>query len=322
MKQQTRIKILLVLFILTGLGAAIVLLKNTGFGKDEANSLKISVDSTTFNKLTLQYDNVTTVLIKGAQGWRVNGKYKARPNLTQLMEVGLSKAEIKRTVAEENKAKVMELLNQKGILVKAEGEGWTKTFHLLSNDNDANSSYYLEEGSSEPYIIFVPGFSGDMANLFKMDESGWRSKALFSSGPLSLQKISVTYPAFKSSSIEIKWNADKTFEVAGIKTDIDTSKVVTYLSQFEQVNVDTYIYKNKDSILSVLRKNPPQAIIEVVDLDPAGNHKLSVYSESKEPQGIYAIVEPENELVTMKAETLYRLLVRKEFFGKKGNKGK
>lgn len=317
MKQAIRIKLLSLLFILTGLGAAFVLMKNAGFGKDDVSSFKISVDSVSLSKVTLQYENTTTLIAKEGQGWKVNGKYKARPSLVQLMVVGLSKAEIKRPVAEENKAKVTEALRQKGILVKAEGEGWTKKFLISSNDNDANSSYFLEEGSSEPYVIFVPGFSGDMANLFKMDESGWRSRTLFTSSPLSLQKITVTYPAFKTSNVEIKWNPDKTFEIAGIKNNIDSSKVITYLSQFEQVNVDAYVYKNKDSIMSAVRKNSPQAIIEVSDLDPSGNHRLNVYNQSKEPKGIYAIIEPENELVVMKPETLYRLLVRKEFFLKK-----
>ncbi len=304
------------LFVLTGLGAVAVLLNTTGFGNETSTVLKVTVDSSSLNKITLRYDSTVTVLTKGTRSWKVNGKYNVRPNLIQLMVVGLSRAEVKRPVAEENKKKVIALLKQEGILVTAAGPDWTKTFLLSSNDNDANSSYYMDEGQGEPYVIFVPGFSGDMANLFKMGEADWRSRELFISTPLSLQKIAVTYPAFMASNVLIKWNTDKTFEIPGIK-NVDSTKVITYLSQFEQVNVDNYIYKDKEAILASLRKKAPQAIIEVSDLDPAGNHRLSVYGESKEPKGLYAIVEPENELVTMKPETLFRLLVRKEFFEKK-----
>jgi hypothetical protein len=316
MKQTARIKLLSFLFILSGLGAAFVLFKNSGFKNENTSSIKVSVDSSTLNKITLHYDSQTTVLTKGRRSWMVNGKYKTRSNLLQLMMIGLSKAEVKRPVAEENKKKVRELLKQKGISIKAEGDDWNKSFLLASNDNDANSSYYMEEGSSEPYVIFVPGFSGDMANLFKMDEAAWRSRELFISTPVSLQKITISYPAFKESNVSIQWNANKTFNIAGVK-NADSSKVITYLAQFEQVNVDQYVYKNKENILTTLRKNAPQAIIDVSDLDPAGNHTLTIYEESKEPKGIYAIIAPENELVIMKPETLFRLLVRKEFFEKK-----
>ncbi|HWZ21194.1 MAG TPA: DUF4340 domain-containing protein [Cytophagaceae bacterium] len=316
MKQTSRIKLLSVLFLVTGLGAALVIWKDVGFGGKDGALIKVSVDSSSINKITLLYNNKTTVLTKDLIQWEVNGKYKARPNLIQLMIVGLSKAEVKRSVAEENKKKVIEFLKQKGIRVKAEGANWSKNFLIYTNENDANSSYYLEEGSSEPYIVYVPGFSGDMANLFKMDELDWRSKALFISTPVSLQKIKVSYPAYKTSNVEILWNANKTFNVVGVNK-VDSVKVITYLSQFEQVNVDNYIYIDKETIMASLRKNAPQAIVEVADLDPAGNHKLSIYSDSKEPKGIYAIVEPENELVTMKPETLFRILVRKEFFEKK-----
>jgi hypothetical protein len=316
MKQAARIKFLSLLFVITGLGAAFVLLKNTGFGSNDSTLQKISLDSASINKVTLKYDQQTTVLTKGQRSWMVNNKFKARPNPIQLMVVGLSKVEIKRPVAEENKKKVIALLKQKGISVKAEGGERSKSFLIMANENDANSSYYMQDGSTDAYVVYVPGFTGDMSNIFKMTEADWRSRELFISTPLSLQKVSVSYPAFKERNVEIKWNADKTFTVAGVK-NIDSTKVITYLSQFEQVNVDNYIYKDKEAIMAFLKKNAPQAIIEVSDLDLAGNHKLSLYNESKDPVGIYAIVEPENELVTMKQETLFRILVRKEFFEKK-----
>ena len=316
MKQPSRIKLLSILFLVTLLCAAIVVWKDTGFGGNDSAFINVSVDSASLNKITLFYNNKITALTKDLIQWEVNGKYKARPNIIQLMIVGLSKAEVKRPVAEENKKKVIEFLKQKGIRVKVEGADWSKQFFIYTNENDANSSYYLEEGSPEPYIVYVPGFSGDMANLFKMGEADWRSKALFTTTPVSLQKINVSYPAYKTSNVEIVWNADKTFNVLGVNK-VDSAKVITYLSQFEQVNIDSYIYVDKENIMSTLRKNAPQAIVEVADLDPASNHKLSIYSDSKEPKGIYAIVEPENELVTMKPETLVRILIRKEFFEKK-----
>ncbi len=315
MKQAVRIKILISIFLISGLGAVYVLLKDSSYGSSSSNSLKISIDSASLSKITLTHSNQTTLLTKGQRSWRVNDKYKTRPNPIQLMVVGLSKAEIKRPVAEENKKRVTDLLLQKGILVTAEGTDWKKSFRLVANDNDANSSYYREEGSAELYVVYVPGFTGDMSILFKMTEADWRSKELFISTPLSLQKINVTYPSFKDKNIEIKWN-DKNFSIGGIK-NIDSTRVVTYLSQFEQVNVDSYIYKDKELIMEQLRKKAPQAIIEVSDLAPAGNHKLNLYQESKDPVGIYGIIEPENELVTMRKETLQRILVQRDFFEKK-----
>jgi hypothetical protein len=316
MKQSSRIKILTFLFLITGLGATFVFVKDSSFVKGSESSIKISVDSSSLNKVTLNYNHQTTVLTKTPLKWMVNGKYEARPNLIQLMTIGLSKSEVKRPVAKENEKKVTDFLNKNGIKVKVDGEDWSKNFIISPNENDANSSYYIEEGSSEPLVVYVPGFKSNMANLLKMTEAEWRSKELFISTPLSLQKISVSYPAYKLSNVEIKWNSDKTFKVEGVNK-VDSSKVITYLSQFEQVYIDNYIYKDKEKILLALRKNAPQAIIEVSDLNPGGSHKLSIYEECKDPKGIYAIVEPENELVTMKHETLYRILVRKEFFEKK-----
>ena len=315
MKQALRIKILISIFLVTGIGAVYVLLKNSSYSSSDNATLKISLDSTTLSKITLSHSNQTTILTRGQRSWSVNNKFKTRQNPIQLMVVGLAKAEVKRPVAEENKKRVKELLLQKGVLVTAEGSEWKKKFRIVGNDNDANSSYYMEEGSPELYVVYVPGFTGDMSILFKMTEADWRTKELFISTPLSLQKINVTYPSFKDKNIEIKWN-DKTFTIEGIK-NIDSTRVVTYLSQFEQVNVDTYIYEDKELIISQLRKKEPQAIIQVADLAPAGNHTLNLYQENAKQGGIYGIIEPENELVTIKKETLQRILVQKDFFEKK-----
>ena len=316
MKQSTRIKLLSIIFLITGIGAVLILWKGTGFGNSDANGINVSVDSSSLNKITLRYNDQTTVLTKVPLKWMVNGKYKASSNLIQLIIVGLSKAEVKRPVAEENKKRVIEFLKQKGIQVKVEGTDWNKKFLIYTNENDVNSSYFLEEGNPEPYIIYVPGFSGDMTNIFKKSEADWRSRILFTSTPTSLQKIAVSYPAYKTSNVEIIWNADRTFKVAGINK-VDTAKVYTYLSQFEEVNVDNYVYKDKEAIMTEIRKNAPVAILEMTDLDASNNHKLSIYNESKDPKGIYAIVEPQNELVVMNPKTLFRILVRKEFFEKK-----
>lgn len=315
MKQALRIKLLFSIFLITGLGAGYVLLKNTNYGSSSDAKMKIALDSATLSKITLSHSDQTTVLVRGQRNWTVNSKYKTRQNPIQLMVVGLSKAEIKRPVAEENKKRVTDLLNKNGILVTAEGEGWKKSFRIVGNDNDANSSYYKEEGQNELYVVYVPGFTGDMSILFKMTEADWRSKELFISTPLSLQQINVNYPSFKDKNIEIKWN-DKNFTIGGIK-NIDSTRVVTYLSQFEQVNVDNYIYKDKEILLQTLRKKAPQAIIKVADLAPSGNHTLNLYHESKDPIGIYGIIEPENEVVTLRKETLQRILVQRDFFEKK-----
>jgi hypothetical protein len=249
MKQTTRIKILTSIFLLTGLLAGYILFKDFGWTSTENSKIALTVDSSSLFKITTVYNNETTILTKGPANWVVNSKYNVRNNLIPLLFIGLTKSEVKRPVAAENKEKIIALLKQKGVRIKTEDAINVNSFTLASNDNDANSSYYMAEGSTEPYIIFVPGFTGDMANLFKMDEANWRSKILFNSTPLSLQQIKISYPSFPKSNISIKWNTNKTFTIDGIQF-IDSSKVVTYLAQFEQVTVDQYLYKNKELIIN------------------------------------------------------------------------
>jgi hypothetical protein len=318
MKQRTRIKVLSILFVITGLLAGYVSFRDTLFRPGSSQHPGIAVDTATLQRLTFHYQTQTTVLNKGRMHWLVNEKYKARPNLIQLMKTGLAKAEVKRPVADENKKRIAQQLQQNGILVKAETASGIVSFLVAPNDNDANSSYYMAEGSQEPFVIFVPGFSGDMTNLFRMDESGWRSRIIFNSTPMSLQGVAVSYPTQAQHNFSIQWNSDRTFSIGDIQaTNIDTAKVINYLAEFEQIGVEAYIYEGRETKIAALQKNAPQAIIDVKDLAPSATHRLLVYGESKELKGIYGIVEPENDLVVLKPEVLFSLLVRKEFFEKK-----
>src|SRR5207244_538055 len=101
------------------------------------------------------------------------------------------------------------------------------SFKLYTNDNDPNSSYYLAEGSSEPLIVYVPGFSGDMTNLFKLDEAGWRSRELFRSNPMTLQSIKISYPSMAQNNIEINYTEGRNFKINGV-TNIDSTRLLTY----------------------------------------------------------------------------------------------
>lgn len=316
---NSRIKIYLILFMISGIGAAVVLMKDIHFGSDSGSATKIAVDTAAITKISYSTDSSSVFLaLKGKDKWKVNNKFNARENLIKLMMVGLAKAEVKRPVAEENKEKVLKYLSSKGVKVKIEGDEKTVSFLIISNENDANSSYYLAEGSKEPLIIYVPGFSGDMTNLFKLDESGWRSKELFRSNPMTIQNIKVTYPSQPQSSFEIIYTEGRNFRIPGV-INMDSTRLFTYLLQYEQVNVDNYITENKDLILEKLKKEKPNAIIELKDIDPLKSKTVLLFGESRVNKGIYCVIKESSELVVIKPETLMRLLVRKELFNKKSS---
>ncbi|HEY8401917.1 MAG TPA: DUF4340 domain-containing protein [Cytophagaceae bacterium] len=312
-----RLIILSIVFVVTGIGALVTVLNKYSTGnKSDAVRLAIA-DTMLVQKVIFQNATATPQsLTKAANGgWVINEKYKVRKQLIDLMLVGVSRLEEKRPVSEENKAKVIEELKKSGVKVSVVQEGKTETFYVKTNDNDPNSSYFLKENSTEPKVVYVPGFTGDITNLFVLSESDWRSKELFASTPRSLQSVKVTYQnKHAENNFEIGYK-NNSFEVLGVER-LDSNKLFEYLTIYQQVNVDNFVVDKKDSILNILQKEEPEAVIQVKDIHPGRSKTLKIYAENKEVKGFYGIVEEDNEVVVFKPQNIMRLLVRKSYFSK------
>ncbi|MCS6824720.1 MAG: DUF4340 domain-containing protein [Cytophagaceae bacterium] len=309
-----KIKILFVVFLATALLAVFSLWKDSvAVGKNQV--VKFGIDTSDISSVKLLYNGVSTDLRRTNNVWYVNQKYKAREQSVALMKVAFAKAESKRPVSPEHKQKILDTLLKKGVRVEVTTSEGIKKFFIYTNPNDINSAYYAEDASKEPYIMHVPGYSNSMANLFMMDESGWRSRELFRSSPRTLKRLQIHYPQSPENNFEIVYQSMNRFTVVGL-TQIDSARLYDYLYEYEYMNCDGYVYKDRDNILRKLSKVTPHAIIRVEDADSVKNKTLKIYMGVSGIQGIAGVVEPGNELLQFRKETLFRILVKKKYFEK------
>ncbi|WMJ74540.1 DUF4340 domain-containing protein [Cytophagaceae bacterium ABcell3] len=307
----TRIKILLSLVVVLSIAAWFTVKeKRTGstFNEDLAVSI---ADTSSVYEIGYQSDEINGVLRRDRNNvWIINEKYPTRIQLSDLLLFGIAKLEIRRPVSEENKQKVYEKLKSEGIRVNVKEKDGEHVFHVLSNDNDPNSSYFLKEGSDTPYITYVPGFTGNLTNLLTLSENDWRSRTVFASDNRSLQKIKVHYPESEEDDFEIKYQ-EGSFGIAGINP-IDTMKLVNYLQSFVMVNVSGFV-DNPDSLREELANLQPKAILEVEDMLKERSNELLIY-KPKDEKYWFGLVKAINEPVILRNELVERLLPVKEDF--------
>lgn len=311
MSQQKRIYILTLIFVIT-FGWAMVLTFG-GSGSGEEDNRKIAYDTTSINQIQIVADTGKILLTRNGKSWTVNNQYRVRTDLQQLLLAALARLEVKRNVAKENIESTKQIIRKRGYQVSINGK---PEFTLAANENDANSSYLLKEGEAEPLVVHVPGFTGSLSDLLKQDESVWRTHELFRSSPLSIQRIKAEYPAIPNAGFEIRYVGPRQFEIVGMNA-IDTASLYAYLEQFQQVNVEQFIYKNKNEILQKLSSEKPVCILQLEDLNPELSQTIIIYGPSKVRSAFYCILKERNELVTLTEQTLNRIIARKEFFAPK-----
>src|SRR5690606_167918 len=179
--------------------------------------------------------------------WFIDSKYDVRRDFITTMKLGLARMDVKMPVSTELKDAVRSRLLAEGVHVEVSTEEGTNQFWVLTNDNDNNSSYFINSKDAEPYIIYVPGFTGDLTDLFKIKVGDWRNKALFRNVPGSIEEISLKYESSPEDGFVIKQKIGG-YEVIDMKK-VDSTKLYTYLGLFQRMNVDNFLVdKQRDSV--------------------------------------------------------------------------
>jgi hypothetical protein len=313
MKGTTRIKILSIIFIVLAIVAYFALQEK--FSTDtivkDKNSIAID-DTASINKIVIEKKDVTVLTRTEKNTWLVNNKYEARQYAVNMLMLGLNQLQIKRQVSEESKKNVFKILTTEGAKVTIFFGGDKKTMTFSTNENDINTTYFLDENSNVPYIAYVPGVPGDINNIFRFKENDWRSRKLFASSPMGIKSVRVSYPKEEDSSFEIFYDAGD-FHIRGLDK-VDTIKLYQYLDYFSNSPVSSYIPGSADSIRQILKRMPLYAIIELTDINPDKSATIEIY-KNPEPQKDYsALVSKSNEAVTLNRQLFDGILVKKSYF--------
>ncbi|MBC7450960.1 MAG: DUF4340 domain-containing protein [Cytophagales bacterium] len=312
-----RVKILFLLAVLTGALAVWSQLGKHSSGKPVYEGFA-AIDTMDIVKVsfTAKGETMHYVAPKNERKWFIDSKYEVRSDIIALMKVGLARMDVKMPVSEELRGNVKTKLLSEGVHVQVQSEEGEREFWVLTNDNDKNSSYYLSSKDAEPYIVHVPGFTGDLTDLFRLKAEDWRNKALFRSVPGSIEEIKISYilaPSAPKDGFTIKKEING-YQVIDMPK-ADSTKLYTYLGLFQRVNVDNYLVdKQRDSVDYLLKSQSPKVILEVIDIDKSRSRTLQIYNALPGNKLLYARIVENGELVSLNPESFFRILVRKQWF--------
>jgi len=309
----TRVKILFLLTLLTGAIALWTLFNKNSSGKPVYADF-IKIDTTDILKVTFTVGKETHYVAPKTNAlWFIDSKYDVRKDIITTMKLGLARMDVKMPVASEIREDVKKRLISTGVHVQVLTEGGEKEFWVLTNDNDNNSSYFISSPSAEPYVIYVPGFTGDLTDLFKLKAGDWRNKALFRNVPGGIEEIELSYKSSPKDGFVIK-KVLNSYEVIDMPK-ADSTRLYTYLSLFQRINVDNYLVdKQKDSVEYLLKSQQPEVLLSVVDFDKSRSKSIQIYKALPGTKLLYARIVDNGELITLNPEAFFRVLVRKQWF--------
>jgi len=202
------------------------------------------------------------VLLEKVDGvWMVNGKYKAfKAKIDMLMET-LRRIRVDYPVTDRMYNNVIKELATTSVKVE-----------IYENNNSAPTKVYFVGGetldglgtpmimeingkvASKPYVVHIPGFTGNVNPRYFVEEKDWRSTSIFDHKIDEIKEVSMQWLEQPEHSFTFRKNAQGDFDMLENIENMPLYKtgVNQYLNSFTYINAESLEYENplKEPVLN------------------------------------------------------------------------
>lgn len=201
------------------------------------------------------------VFTREGKSWKLDGKYDVDPAVFVNVEKVLLNMRLEFIPPAAATKNVLESIKNNGIQVDLYNGGSEpfKMFHIGSDLQKSNGTYMVMAGSSQPYVMSLPGLVGGLRSRFEQPSHMYRDKFIYKFPAENIQSIKVEYPLDNFSSFHIE-NKGKTYVVTPLldlvdkpTTTVNPRVINSYMNQFEMMGTEGVIANipEKDSILNL-----------------------------------------------------------------------
>lgn len=165
-------------------------------------------DTSGVDKIYLVEKNGKDITLENVGGiWMVNKTYEAnRAYLDQMFE-SMQKFQVKSPVPQSEMESVIKLIAGSHTKVEVYKHNTLyKTYYISQGTSQKNGTYMLLEGSSEPFIVSIPGFDGILTPQFHTNLIKWRSPVIFRIKPEDIMSVKMEFPTSKDEDYQVDYH--------------------------------------------------------------------------------------------------------------------
>lgn len=245
-------------------------------------------DTASVTKIFMSDKNNNTVTLSREENgrWNVDDKYLASKfNLDMLLQT-MHNLAVKEPVPQKAHNNIIRELAVNSVKVEVyqrvyridlfntikwlPHEKLTKVFYVGGATQSNRGSYMLMEGSSTPFVIYMPGFRGFVSPRFTPMVNAWRDYTIFKKELPQIASVQMEIPIKENESFVITNNQNTSVSLYSFPENqlipgFDTLAAMNFLTGFRNLNFEAILSDmdsiQKDSILS----STPFTIITLTD---------------------------------------------------------
>ena len=344
-------KYILLFVILLGVVALILIFSNSTTTFRRSMSDFALTDTSTVTKIFMSDKNNNSVKLSRKETgiWMLDDSYVALKFNVDLMLKTMSDIQVKAPVALAAHNTIVKHLAVNGVKVEIyqmvyrvdllgirlfRHEKLTKVYYIGGATPDNQACYALMENSEEPFVIYLPGLRGFVTPRFSTIERYWRDLTVFKTNIEEIRSVKLEVPGNPEYSFEVQLDKGRLKNFISLidnkpLKDLDTLKVLNFLSGFRNVNFETFLNDmdkhTKDSVLNT----SPFIIITLTDTLNKTKvvktyHKGNLFGQKDfqgrvlpyDPDRLYALVNDGKDFVLIQYFAFNKILRPKPYFAK------
>jgi len=251
----------------------LILRGRSPFGK---NNSSFAIDpSKELTMVEISGGDKTLKLVRTGSKWLVNSGSEARKNGISFLTSILSEMKIKSPVSEELFEREISLNGIEPVFVKVYEKGKLLTKFLVYKTASNRYGNIMKINSrSKPFIVYLPGFEGDIGSVFTVNELYWKSFVAFNMLPSEIASVEFHNIADPASSFTIL-NKKGRFCLSENSEELsgsDSSRVQRYISYFTFIPFDEWINGPGEEVAIKTGEKEPIYRIKVSGIN--GNERI------------------------------------------------
>lgn len=246
--------------------------------EDTASITKIFITDLNGNSVLLERQGPTAL-------WKVNGKYEARKDATDLILDTIKRIRVRggmNKAMSENMLKVMATAGKK-VEIYQGGDTPSKIYYVGTATSDHQGTIMLLEIPSEgkspdPYITHMEGFTGFLNPRFFIDEMEWRYTGYYHYPALDFKEVKIldNYQPENSfgisylggNNISLQSNYNPGLDVfSSTENSFDSLRVKDLLLMFRKLHFESYNTLLRYEAIDSMNKVVPAYTISVTGAD-------------------------------------------------------
>jgi hypothetical protein len=276
-----------VVIIATGILLAIVLLFRNRLPFGEDNSSFASKPHKEISRIEFSEKGKELWLEKKGENWFINGKTEARKSGILFILRTIQEIKIKSPVSDEL---FKSDISDKGIepvkIRVFENRKLIKSFLVFKTSSNRYGNIMKMRARSKPYIVYVPGYDGNIGTAFTLNELFWQPYTVFNLLPSEIESVKFENLSDTSSSFFIEGNGNHYTLSAGNRelTGWDSALVTRYLSYFARIPFEKWALEMGEEEKRSVGSSQPLFRITVSSTDGKIS-LLTLWEKMKEGEG-------------------------------------